>query len=569
MISLLRQDPALRTLRTSVLVMLAAGLSIRVAAAGMYPQLGERPMIQEGGAVAVYFFMVWFGLMFFLVPSNFFARAGRMVLALPLSARRLWLARVFSLALAGLAPLAAIIYPVSLGTGGLANWVVPDPDVLLLGVRIGSCLVLAVVLFQVPSPDLRRIPMRGGYVLCIGTVACVLYLYLLATPNTALYTVLPLLATAAVGAWTWSRLPAGFVLLPRDLSGTPEPDPGPEEVRKESPGTAPAEGGERRSFPWLLHRTVARVLTANLVTGLFLGLTFLEGAVATLLYLTGRNPLLYMVFAAGFQFPLISYAAARLWRLDPLPISRRLLFVYAALPGLLAVLLGVGAGWLFLAVSPDNPEQVRYRDHRVQAPDEYHEVAWDGRPPAVTAPWGETHTPRPLPLVEGRAFALYDPFEVGPDSSPAFLAWQVDRAVLAVHGVKGLPSESRSRTMAVAVLLLGIITALGLCLALQANRATVRPALYTTPVTAFYVLLLLFLAAAIFGESAGVTKLWIVGVLPLLLCRWIGEALPLATPLLWMVCIAGVAAGYLLVLHTFRRIETRARAGRKPVVEPY
>jgi hypothetical protein len=103
------------------------------------------------------------------------------------------------------------------------------------------------------------------------------------------------------------------------------------------------------------------------------------------------------------------------------------------------IAIAMGAGFTLGYVIHHNSEpitQVRGQDGQIRVPFEAWEIAWDGRPPEVKAPWGESYTP------EGRCFfksgseaCAYNPFEIAKDtSSPEFVVYQIDRAVERVHG---------------------------------------------------------------------------------------------------------------------------------------
>ncbi len=65
----------------------------------------------------------------------------------------------------------------------------------------------------------------------------------------------------------------------------------------------------------------------------------------------------------------------------------------------------------------------------------------DGPPPVLTSLWGEFHMPEAHPLFAGSRRYVYKPFDTGPESSPRFIALQIDRAVEAIHGIERDPLE--------------------------------------------------------------------------------------------------------------------------------
>ena len=71
------------------------------------------------------------------------------------------------------------------------------------------------------------------------------------------------------------------------------------------------------------------------------------------------------------------------------------------------------------------------------------------RPPAVTAPWGESHVPLHRPLIRSGRAVVYSPYSAPPGSSVDFLAWQMSRAVTAIYGSSESWESIRNRYLVV------------------------------------------------------------------------------------------------------------------------
>lgn len=132
--------------------------------------------------------------------------------------------------------------------------------------------------------------------------------------------------------------------------------------------------------------------------------------------------------------------SARLLRLGHLPFERARLFRFFVWPQLVALALGVG---LALAWSP-SAELGRLVSPggalTLQAP----QGSWrftSGEPPVITSPAGESHQPRAHSFGLGAALVAYNPYEVPPGASRAFLVHQLGRLLAAERGL-ALPADA-------------------------------------------------------------------------------------------------------------------------------
>jgi len=99
-------------------------------------------------------------------------------------------------------------------------------------------------------------------------------------------------------------------------------------------------------------------------------------------------------------------------------------------------LLGIGVGALTILPFGSGDCAVCYGENGVEVPREFWEIAWDGEPPEVTSPWGESYRPVGRSIYPGSRAVVYLPFETISEHSSRFLALQANRAVGAVHGEK-------------------------------------------------------------------------------------------------------------------------------------
>jgi hypothetical protein len=135
-----------------------------------------------------------------------------------------------------------------------------------------------------------------------------------------------------------------------------------------------------------------------------------------------------------------------------LPIPRARLAPWVLLPPLGALLAGFAGIALRQHLDPgvDRAEEVDLRSRgehseRVSVPGALLVPVLGREPLVVTAPWGESAALRPEPLVPGSPLAFANPYDIAPDSSLDFVAWQLSRAVRAAHGVEVAPEELRER----------------------------------------------------------------------------------------------------------------------------
>jgi hypothetical protein len=149
--------------------------------------------------------------------------------------------------------------------------------------------------------------------------------------------------------------------------------------------------------------------------------------------------LLWVVYHAAYS--------ARLLRLGYLPVARERLFRFVAWPSLAALALGIGLS----LVLPSPDERCRVQEEGGAITIQYPRRVWrltTAEPPLVVAPNGERHQPLAHTIGLGSALVAYDPYEVPPQASHAFLVHQLGRLVADERGMALAPTELERRFLA-------------------------------------------------------------------------------------------------------------------------
>jgi hypothetical protein len=596
--TLFRQDIAVYNSRIVIPIFFFAGLFGRIIAGELPPETGTRPLAAESGILILFFCQACLLLLFLLTPTSFWARSGSMHLALPLSARKLWLARMISLLFITLVPFLALCLPVSLRSSTTTAWLVPDPMILKVTLHTAAGLLLVVALYQVPSPSLHRIRIGLGYILYVTFVALGTVLFVVFTAPASVFTLILLVAGMACLMWVYFSLPKTFVVSPLTL----DPDGSMEEkagVRPYAPGvqvTVDVAGSSR----WFLHRTVARTILNYWPVWIILPLLALYGGLVVRSYYQGKAPFPYILFIGGWIWGMLRYSMSRLHMLDPLPVSRKIVYGQTMGACLLAVLLGMGVFSLGQLDGRSRAKMVSFYQEQVRVPREYYEIAPNGQAPVITSPWGETHSPTLHSVLPGSRFALYNPFERGEESSARFIKLQIDRAIERIHEVPvpaattdlgtpldrsfeedledccftteaslGRGSESRSKTYALGMILYLLVSSAVIALSFRIGGARLRSWLYVVPtIGALAVVVIVLLGAAVL-EGLGYSETWVWGALSAIPVRKLAEALPLSSLFLWSVFLASLVACYFWIQASFLGIEAPVRRMVKKFVTEY
>lgn len=455
--SLLRRDPTLRLMgRWTVMSVLAGTVvaNIRLAvAAGAADDPASAASILRFLSILV----LWVPVCMFSIVAGLEKRCHRVDLTLPIAGRSLWLSHTLAVAAAMLGVLA-----VTAAIGAFAEWGIAQlngvgsaatPGLIApLALKLGSAALLSTVGFQVLSPSTSRMtrsPAHIGVAILFG--AGVLGVTVLLDRAPLAVTLVPTAAAAALVHAVHRSVAPALVLSPAHAGIGGE---GAAAV-----GGAAWTGATRPArSPWLLISTVYRSVSKMPASPLLgFPFVFLMGAMLSGYYRAWRGAeSLRFTMVVLTAYMLMAFTVSpprRLFTIDAFPVRRRLVFAVVVLPLILALSLGYAIGRTAADARENERELVEFVEidggHRVRIPVEYTSIAWDGRPPRIRSPWGESAEPWSTPLLPGSLVALYSPFSVGDAPSIGFVALQLSRAVEAVYDTTIPPKEIRDRLLVV------------------------------------------------------------------------------------------------------------------------
>ena len=139
--------------------------------------------------------------------------------------------------------------------------------------------------------------------------------------------------------------------------------------------------------------------------------------------------------------------------------------------------------------------------------------------------------------------------------SPSNILGGVERGAFTLETTRGRVPADRSRTAAVAILLLtSLATVLMIPALLQYGRSARRKLFKWASVGLVISLVMLTIAVAI-ARLQDLTEIWYLGALISIGIRSIAQLLPLPTAILWALCVTSWAAAYLLLERIFSWIE--------------
>ncbi len=275
----------------------------------------------------------------FLFAAHVMGQRARVLeLGLPLSARRLWLAHSLALGLGALAFLALSI-SVGVLVGPIDGVPLAAARLYDVALRLGAGLVIAVVVLQSRKPALARLTPSPAELLFPAPVLFGVPLVLFLDAGW----VIALLGLAlGVGVHTWRSLPATLTLVPPAAAE-------PAVVGAVTHRTL-GERGHSRPRGWQA-ADPRRYAVSGTGVVVFLGFLFFSGfrlsapmevdtSSADGRFLWG---LLVLCFSTLWANPTLQQLAV----LDPLPVSRRVLFASMTLRPMAAVALGFGIGAVF------------------------------------------------------------------------------------------------------------------------------------------------------------------------------------------------------------------------------
>lgn len=439
--SLMRRDSALRPAWGGLLlglVSVQAGFIV-----GGTASRGSAPGPAPAEVLWLALSMLWVPLAIFQIVAGLTRRSTPMDLGLPIPGRVLWGAHLMT-HLAASVGLAALVVLIDAAGALLRAWVhggeMVGPVTLDVLPHALAWYVLIAVAISGIGLDRVRIGFSWGYLglslaLLLGGVAAS-WITLRVSPALALA---PLVTAAGLALLWLRRVPPTLTTVSRHPARTQSRAAAPTLPSSQS---RVAERGFvlrtiwlslfGRGLPWVLLLPVALYgwICSGFLdegeSGGYSGLAF--GLMTTYVLVVATLP--------GLR---------RLPMLDAVPIRRRTIFAVMALPALMVFLAGYGIGRITAASLIEPHESIAYTAdsqglYDLKVPLDRFAIAWNGRPPDVTAPWGESHPPRTLIVFPGLPVVLYKPYTAPPGSSIDFVALQISRAVKAEYG-RTLPPE--------------------------------------------------------------------------------------------------------------------------------
>jgi hypothetical protein len=556
--------------------------------------------------------LIWILVTLMLGFAQVGLRADSLRVSLPLATRTVWLARliaVFALVISMVA--VAAIFMVAFNDREHEPLVHGDAVAFLIS--LVAVVALGVALVQSVRPTLREVPAQRWSIsyLVVVWAACLALLFILASVG-PLWSVLPFAAAGVLFVRVWRRLPNSFTSL---RTGPAIADVDVEQHRPPETSTVSALKSVSVVSPglpsavewrWLWTRTILQSLYRPVAAAVVVGivLVFL-GFYVSGFYPEPLSGPVYLFWVIGLSPVFIVWPAKHVFRLDYLPVSRRWIFPFMTLPAIGLIWLGFVGGTVVGNVFSPHPPLREYVGTREcpfcpRVPDRFLEIAWDGRPPAITAPWGETHQPWTCRPIAGRRALLYSPFSIPAGSSKEFVAWQLSREIDAVYGVEvskkeivdgfdryfetrgdgtyklvswgdplrsdfgGLRLRDWGRPTATIVLILGVVWFLVAAWVIRSFYTGVSPTFFSLlgrvlPIT----VPIGFVAVIVWLGEYGYTSSWKLTALANALIRGLADTLP-ANPLaLWGVVIAVLGGFYFLAETAFRRAQISLKYGDK------
>ena len=393
----------------------------------------------------------WFALIVFASAAAILfrgadRRAREWHLGLPLPAGRLWLAHGLALlgGTLGILYFQGILVSLFLGLMQALTHKIfwPWSDLLLTFVRPTVVLVCLSTWVLAYRPDLAALSghktwRRDRFILaCLGEGLLVALFYL-----PLWVTLLPLMLSLG-----WAARAAGAV--PPTLELGSEPGLGGGAAGAEAwdslarGGSLYGGGGPRLSvhilnqvskipYPW----TWLFAVFGGFFAVLLAGVPLLERSFdSEILRLQNVFMAVYILFAFFGEFTF------RLHKVDHLPVDRRALLRYIALPGVLVFVLFYGGGRVAEQWRAQPHEHIHFQDaygkFGAAVSPAFSSLARRGSEIEVQAPWGETHVARARHKVPNglTGLAAQSPFLTEGETSRRFLAWQLSRAVEHVYG---------------------------------------------------------------------------------------------------------------------------------------
>jgi len=463
--ALMRRDFALRYLGRWLFVGPLLTLTMTGVIAFARLSAGGEPAARD---LALTLLTLWIPSAVYIGVNAAERRCSRFDMELPISSSDLWRAHIAAIFVAGLVILAAtagMMWFVGWAASmwlGLLPAVFPG-SILLLALRVIPVLLLGISVAQSVSPSLERLPSGRRLVWSvIGAMGALFVLVLALGVLPLAVSLVPLAVAAVVVRRAYTSLPGTMVAAPVGpvwLGGPEKSDrtPAAAEAGAGWDVAAKSRGAVRRALTLIV--TITRSTTKMPVAPI-VGVPILLAAGFTMAGAFGeairgddsiRFSLLFII-----SYTLLSFSGLpprRLFMLDALPISRRLIFAAIYLPLVLMLSLGYAAGRIVADNAGNSTELINYfeRDdhYYVSTPLRDGELALDGNPPQRTSPWGEAHDVWSREIFTGSTGVVHSLFSTPPGSSREFVALQMSRAAKAIYGEDLSPDEVSERYLAV------------------------------------------------------------------------------------------------------------------------
>lgn len=599
--TLVREDPAYRNL--------AKWLIFTILSATVVLNITTFHAKQAGGEALPDDVMVWYAALAWLMVTVYLVfghvrtRCTPFGMSLPISSRSLWTAHITAVILGGFVLLVSFV-AVAIGGSRLLKTfddltVFSARDASAATIHVASLFVLGAVLLELRGPSERTIRQGARQALIALAAATVMFAVVLAMMSTSLaVAVVPVIAAVVLGARRFQALPESFSLSPDRAEAAVA---SPEGIR----AWVPAKRSPLSRW-WLVtsvvYRSTINKRAAPIITAPFL--LFLGLLLAGMDRVWASEELRAMVvpITAYVLMAVILDPFLHIFRVDAFPISRRRVFALLIVPCLLLLALGYGAGRFMLGTGIVGSEseticfcKANEGYYYTHVPIGFCQVSWGDDIPANDSQWGESHEPWSAPVFKGSPVKFYSPFSVGEGASIDFAALQISRATEAIFGEAITPEEIkrrylRERSDGSAALAVDELT-------IQRDFPHLRPRHVgpVFPILFMLVSVLWFAAVRVFASAmrAGNSKrkrmsvgflvmaglfaiyilvgalaathlmqLWSLVGLFEILARQIGDAFPGGELLVWLVCLAITAVGYLWAERRFLRIEAVLESDR-------
>lgn len=548
--------------------------------------------------------LIWTMITMMLGFSQVGLRTDSLKLSLPVAARKVWLARVTSILLFMIGMIAAsVLFMVLVSRGERPPFILSDAAPF--AAALVAVILLAVALVQCYRPSLSEVPMRRLPVLYMVTVwgVCLAVLFVLVSVR-PVWSVLPAVLSLLLLASVWRKIPKSFVGQP---VGTPSlstrDDTSATSIlpRAKVAWSVTPDGLSRRQWRRLLTKTILRTLYQPALPAVIVA-----AIVAFLgVYISGFYPEplsgpVYLLWIVGIAPVMVVWPASRVFKLDHLPLSRRAIFPFLSLPMIVLLWVGfMGSTIIGHTFAPREPlrEYLSTREcpFYSRVPDRFLRVAWDGNPPVITAPWGETHQPWVCRPIKGRRAVLYSPYSIPKGSSRDFAAWQLSREIEIVYGAAVSPEtinegfdryfETREdgtykliawgdplradlpalelqdwvRPMVATSLITAIVWFLVVGWLVRTFFAGASPSTFSAVARVLPALVpIVFVAVIVWLGEFGYTSSWKLTALGNAAIRRVANALPSNPVAMWGMFVIIVAALYLFAETSFRRAQSPA-----------